>query len=67
MLMGSVVGVVAPSELRESLGRARGLEKEDFRFEVKDVTREFWPVGSYPRGGCGVVMERMGLAGGVRE
>jgi hypothetical protein len=41
MLMGSVVGGVAPSELRESLGRARGLEKEDVRFEVKDVTREF--------------------------
>jgi hypothetical protein len=51
MLMGSVVGGVAPSELRESLGRASGLEKEDVRFAVNDVTLEFCPVGSYPRGG----------------
>jgi hypothetical protein len=46
MLMGSVVGGVAPSELRESLGRASGLEKEDVRFAVNDVTLEFCPVGS---------------------
>lgn len=61
--MGSEVGVVAPSE---SLGRASGLENEVRLDESKGI-RELWLVGSYPRGGCGVDKERIGLVGGVRE
>ena len=64
MFIGSEVGVVAPSE---SLGRASGLENEEVRFDEIEGIREFWLVGSYPRGGCGEDNERIGLAGGVRE
>jgi hypothetical protein len=64
ILMGSEVGVDAPSE---SGPRASGLEKEDVRFDEDEGIREPCPVGSYPRGGCGVDCKRIGLAGGVRE
>ena len=65
--MGSEVGVVAP--VSSPLGRARGLEKDEVRFDVTDGIRELWLVGSYPRGGCcrGEDNERIGLVGGVRE
>ena len=64
MSIGSTVGGVAPSE---SLARASGLEKEAVLLDAYDGNRELWPVGSYPRGGCGEDKERIGLAGGVRE
>jgi len=64
ILMGSEVGVDAPSE---SGPRASGLEKEDVRFDEDEGIREPCPVGSYPLGGCGVDCKRIGLAGGVRE
>ena len=64
ILMGSEVGVDAPSD---SGPLASGLEKEDVRFDEDEGIRELCPVGSYPRGGCGVDCKRIGLAGGVRE
>ena len=58
--------LIGSDEVVVSRGLARGLENEGWRLEEYDTFLLFWPVGSYPRGGWGVEMERMGLTGGVR-